>query len=176
MTLVAVERAFETTQQLGELQAKLRAAAWCFEAQRVRFRQTFFARDGRRMICIYEASDVESVRTTQRTAGLPVEHAWAATPIVDTAVEPPSGYVLAVVQRALPEGITIEQVQHLATDPTGCGKRLRLVHFGAFLALDLRRMVCAYYTPDLESVRVANRETGTPIEALWSGELFRAPG
>jgi hypothetical protein len=128
------------------------------------------------MICMYEAPDVESVRTTQRTAGLPVAHAWAATPVVDAVATAPSGFVLAVAQRALPTGVTLDHVRYLATDPTGCGQRLRIVHFGAFLALDCSRMVCMYYTPDLESVRVANRESGTPIEALWSGELIGARG
>ena len=77
-----------------------------------------------------------------------------------------------MAQRALPEGITLEMVQHLATDPSGCNRRLRLTHFGAFLALDCRRMCCVYYGPDLEWVRVANREADMPVEALWNAELI----
>jgi hypothetical protein len=81
---------------------------------------------------------------------------------------------LAVAQRALPDGMTLEEAQYRATDPRGCRARLRLHLFGAFLALDGRRMCCAYYTPDLESVRVANRESNLPIESLWAAELIHA--
>lgn len=176
MAVVLVERTFESPQSFAELQSKEEAAAWCMTAQHVRFLRSFFSADRRRMVCMYEAPDAESVRVTQRTAGLPVAHAWSATTIVDATVEPPKGYQLAVAQRALPEGVTVEHVQHLATDPSGCGRRLRLVHFGAFLALDHRRMCCMYYTPDLESVRSANRENATPIESLWRAEMIVAPG
>ena len=133
MPLVIVERSFDTPQTFAELQCKEARISWCLETHRVRFVRSLFARDGRRVVCVYEAPDVEAVRTIQRTADLPAEHIWPATPVIDAMVDAPSGYVLAVAQRALPEGITLEHVQHLATDPTAAVAK-RLVHVGAFLA------------------------------------------
>jgi hypothetical protein len=175
MALVVVERVFERAGDFDELRAREDAVSWCLATQRVRLLRAFLSLDKQHMVCVYEAPDAESVRTTQRAVGLPVSHAWTATTVVDQRVAAPAGFTLAVAQRALPEGVTLEHVQYQATDPLGCGKRMRLVHFSTFLSLDCSRMCCAYYSPDLESVRVANREAGVPIERLWSGELIQAP-
>jgi len=86
----------------------------------------------------------------------------------------PAGYSLVVAQRDLSgvEGLTKQAVQHLASDPLGCNKRLRLTHFGGYLSHDLSRMVCVYFAPDMESVRKANRDNGVPWEQLWRGEML----
>ena len=42
----------------------------------VRFLRSYFSTDGRRMLCLYEAPDVESVRFANRQAGLPFDLAW----------------------------------------------------------------------------------------------------
>ena len=175
MTIVIVERAFETDTTPQELQAKEDAVQWCFSAQRVKFLRSYCALDQRHMICMYDAPDAEAVRTAQRSAGLPVEHAWPATVITDAAFERPRGYSLVVAQRALPKGITREHIEHLATDPNGCNKRFRLQHLAAFLSSDCSRMFCAYHSPDLESIRIANRESGAPIERLWTASTFGPP-
>jgi hypothetical protein len=173
MALVVLEHVLDPTGH-GELPRRQAAASWRLAAPGVRSLRSFFALDGRHMVSLYDAPNTESVREVQRTAELAIERAWTATAVIDTEIEPPKGYPLVVAQRALPEGITLEQVQHLASDPTGCGRRMRLHQIGGFLALDCRRMCCVYYAPDLDSVRVANREAGIPIERLWSAELIRA--
>ena len=66
--------------------------------------------------------------------------------------------------------MTLERVSYQLTDPTGCGKRLGLMRVGAFLSLDGHRLCCVFYSPDLESVRVASRESGMPIERLWTAD------
>lgn len=175
MALVIVERAFEAARDFSELQALETAAAGCLATYRVRFLRTLFALDRRRMVCFYEAPDAESVRVTQKTAGLPVEHVWTATAMRDTDPAIPTGFSLVVAQRNNPDRFDIDGVRHALTDPTGCGGRLRLTHFGAFLALDGQRMICTYTSPDVESVRVASRETGTPLERAWAAELIRPP-
>jgi hypothetical protein len=176
MAHVVVERVFDNAGSFAELRAREDAVAWCLSTQRVRFLRAFLSLDKQHMVCVYDAPDAEAVRGTQRAAGLPVSHLWSATPVVDERVEaPPQGYSLVVAQRALPEGVTLEYVQYQASDPTGCGKRLRLLHFNTLLSLDCSRMCCMYYSPDLESVRVANREVGAPIERLWSAELIETP-
>jgi hypothetical protein len=171
MALVVFERTHEANAAEPHDQ---RCSAFCLTTHGVRLLRTFRAADQRHSVSLYEAPDAEAVRVTQRVAGRPDEHVWTATAVIDERIDPPPGYTLAVAQRALPDGVTLEHVQYLAGDPTGCGKRLRLRQIGAFLALDCRRMCCVYYTPDLESVRVGNREAGIPIERLWKAESIDA--
>lgn len=76
--LIVVERSFDAPGELDELQAREDRGAWCLEQYRVRFVRTYFARDRRRMICLYAAPDAESVRAAQRTIGMPVDLVWAS--------------------------------------------------------------------------------------------------
>jgi len=78
MERVIVERRFDGPQAFESLQAAEDAFAWCLEQHRVRFVRSYFSTDRKRMICEYEAPDAESVRATQRTAGLPFERIWTA--------------------------------------------------------------------------------------------------
>ncbi len=74
---VLVERRFDTPVVLDDIQALEDAAAGCLSSHRVRFACTFFSLDRRRMLCLYQAPDAESVRTAQRQAGMPLERVWA---------------------------------------------------------------------------------------------------
>jgi hypothetical protein len=174
MTLVLVERAFESPIDLAELRAREDRVAFCLKANRVKSLQSLVASDRRHMLCMYDAADAEAVRCTQRVAELSVEHVWPATVAVEHALPMPAGYSLVVVQRALPPGLTLEVIQQAARDANGCNDRLRVQHHAAYLSLDGRRMCCIYYSPDLESVRVSNREAGMPVERLWSAERIAA--
>ena len=78
---VLVRRRFAAPVALEEIQAREDAGAWCLEARQVKFVRTFFARDRRRMICLYHAPDAESVRQAQRQADMPVEDVWAFRPV-----------------------------------------------------------------------------------------------
>lgn len=74
---VFVERSFEAPVRLEDIQAIEDAGAWCLEAHDVRFARTFFSLDRKRMLCLYEAPDAESVRIAQHKAGMPVDAVWA---------------------------------------------------------------------------------------------------
>ena len=78
---VIVERSFDDAAVLDELQAVEDANAWCLETRNVKFARTFFSIDRRRMMCLYQAPDAESVRQAQRQAGMPFDEAWAFQPI-----------------------------------------------------------------------------------------------
>ena len=79
MALVIVERSFGEPVQSGEIQAMADRGAWCLEMYGVRFVRSFISIDRRRMICLYEAPDADSVREAQRKAGVPFERIWTAT-------------------------------------------------------------------------------------------------
>ena len=74
---VLVERSFEDRVELQDIQDIEDAGAWCLDTYNVRFLRTYFSTDRKRMICLYEAPDAESVRQAQREAGVPFNEAWA---------------------------------------------------------------------------------------------------
>jgi hypothetical protein len=74
---VIVERSFEEPVTLQEIQDIEDAGVACLDMRDVRFIQTFFSADQKRMICLYEAPDAESVRQAQREAGVPFNDVWA---------------------------------------------------------------------------------------------------
>ena len=74
---VVVARRFEEPTTVEAMQAIEDAGAWCLEQRQVTFLRTFFSIDRRRMLCLYQAPDAESVRQAQREAGMPVERVWA---------------------------------------------------------------------------------------------------
>ena len=84
-----VERSFEEPVSFEQIQALEDGAAWCLAEHRVTFVRTFLSADRRRMICVYTAPDAESVRASQRKAGLPFERVWPAT--VHEAPSQPAG-------------------------------------------------------------------------------------
>jgi hypothetical protein len=73
---VAVERSFDDPVALEDIQAIEDAGAHCLEMRNVTFMRTFFSADRKRMVCLYAAPDVESVREAQREAGMPFETIW----------------------------------------------------------------------------------------------------
>ena len=81
MALVIVERSFAEPVQFDDIQAIEDRGAACFETYGVRFVRSFFSTDRRRMICLYEARDADSVLEAQRKAGVPFERVWAASTI-----------------------------------------------------------------------------------------------
>jgi hypothetical protein len=172
MSLVLVEREFGEPQIIPDLQARQARVAWCFEAQRVRYARSYVAQDARYGICMYDAPDAEAVRVTQRTADVLVTRAWTAHVLLDEQVDAPAGYSRVVAQRAMPETTTLEYVKDLISDRKGCHSRLRIQLFGAYLSLDHRRMVCCYYSPDVESVRMSSRESAIPLERAWLADVL----
>ena len=78
---VLVQRSFEEPVTLEEIQAIEDEGGWCLEAHHVKFLRTYFSNDKKKMICLYQAPDAESVRLAQRQAQMPVEQVWAFTPI-----------------------------------------------------------------------------------------------
>lgn len=88
---VVVERSFEAPVRLEDIQAIEDAGDWCLRAHHVTFARTFFSLDRKRMLCLYEAPDAESVRLAQREAAMPVDAVWAFSRIAP--VGPSAGSV-----------------------------------------------------------------------------------
>jgi hypothetical protein len=74
---VLVERTFDEPVMFKQIQSVAESGAWCLEAHHVRYARTFFSADRKRMLCLYEAPDAESVRLAQREAAMPVDTVWS---------------------------------------------------------------------------------------------------
>ena len=68
---VLVYRDFDSPVELEQIQAIEDKGVWCLETHRVKFVRTFFSLDKKRMACLYQARDAESVRLAQRQANMP---------------------------------------------------------------------------------------------------------
>jgi hypothetical protein len=79
MERVVVERTFPEPVEFAEMTALGQKVGWCLEQNGIRFVRSYFSSDRRRMICIYEAPDAESVRRVNRQAKLPFDSVWTAS-------------------------------------------------------------------------------------------------
>ena len=169
MSTVVVERGFAEPVAFEDVQAIEDRGAGCLEAHGVRFVRSFFSRDRRRMVCLYDAPDAESVRLVQREAGLPFERAWAAWPLRHDGPEPEGDAV--VVERTLAEPLDEGAIRGAAARAAWCLREWGCRVVWSFLSRDGRRSICVFAAPDAESVRQVQRATGMPYEAAWPASV-----
>jgi hypothetical protein len=84
MEQVIVERTFAAPMEIAEIEEMKKKSEWCREKNQVRFIRAYFSPDRKRMICVYEAPDAESVRRYNRQAALPYDAIWTAVIIGGT--------------------------------------------------------------------------------------------
>jgi hypothetical protein len=82
--LAVVERSFAEPTTFEAIRDAA-ARSCCFNLHRVRPVRTHVAKDGRRVLCVFEAPDVEAVRYANTQAGLPYDAVWAAKAIMPDA-------------------------------------------------------------------------------------------
>ena len=63
--------------EMADIQAIEDEGAWCLEARNVKFVRTYFTTDRKRMVCLYNAPDAESVRQAQSQINMPMDRVWA---------------------------------------------------------------------------------------------------
>jgi hypothetical protein len=166
---IVVERSFDEQRPLDELQSAERRVAWCFEQKGVRVRRSFVSLDGCAMVCVYDARDAESVRETQRTAGLPFTRAWRALLMAHgDAVCAPAGRSTVIVERDPPPGMREEHLRALMSVSGPCFQTNGVELLTTYLAADSSRVICVFSAFDAEAVRRANREGGLPFTRAWT--------
>ncbi len=79
METIVVERTLAEPLDLATLREDREGIDACLRAYQVSLLHSYVAPDGRRMICVYQAPDAESVRQALRRVGvLPWDQAWKA--------------------------------------------------------------------------------------------------
>ena len=169
MAVVIVERDFAEPETFEAVNARGDRGTWCYELYGIRFAGAYFAADGRRMICTYEAPDAESVRMAQRRVDLPVSRVWSATfdRAVESAVTDTAGTDV-IVERSFETPADIDALQAREDAGRWCLDLHRVRFRHSYLALDRKRMLCLYHAPDAESVRIAQRQIDMPVDDIWS--------
>jgi hypothetical protein len=169
MSIVVVERSFPEPVRFDDLQAIEDRGAWCLAAHGVRFLRSYFSRDRRRMVCLYEAPDAESVRLAQQKATLPFDAAWTARSLRHAAAEAESDAI--VVERSFPEPLDEAAIREAAAQGSWCLEQYGCRIVWSYLSLDGRKAACVFGGPDAESVRQSQRRAGMPFDRAWSATL-----
>lgn len=151
--------AFEDVQALED------RGAWCLDAHGVSFLRTYFSRDRRRLVCLYEAPDAESVRLVQEKAGLPFDKVWGSRVVRHPADEPKGDAV--VLERTLPQPVDEATIRDAAARGAWCLEQHTCRIVWSYLSGDGRRCLCVFAAPDAESVRQTQRQIGMPYETAW---------
>jgi hypothetical protein len=79
MSVIVVERTFESPPSDADLKAVADRQALCLDIYGVTWTKSILSSDRKRMVCEYLAADTESVRKVQREAQAPFVHIWAGT-------------------------------------------------------------------------------------------------
>jgi hypothetical protein len=171
MTLVIVERSFEQACDIESLQAQENGGAWCLDLHRVRFVRTYVSRDNKRMVCIYDAPDAESVRLAQGTIAMPVDRVWAAA-CCDGETEEAT----IVVERSFERPFTTAHLPAARERSAWCFDMHRVQLSRSYISGDGHSVVCTYRAPDVETVRAANRKAELPFDSIWGCSVHYPPG
>ncbi len=179
MAIVIIERVFQepvTGAQLLDVDQRNR---WCLQTHRVGPKGHVLSRDGRRVVCVFEAPDAESLRIVSRKIGVPPpDRIWSATahgPLPDLRDAlcrfGGSDRSLVVVERSFAEPVSFDDLQSIEDRGAWCLSLNHVEHLMSWAAADRRRMICLFAALDAEAVGRTNRRLGLPFERVWSAEL-----
>ena len=164
MTPVILERQFTYALDPGGFMQIVNDSVDCLPLYRVTWHESLLAADGSRLVCRFDAPDTEAVRIVGRRPDVESAVAWGGT-VHDTERE---GLANVVVERSFAEPVTVEALQAIEDAAAGCMELHRVTFLRTFFSLDCRRMLCLYQAPDAESVRLAQRQAGMPLERVWA--------
>lgn len=136
---------------------------------RISWQESLLSTDGQRSICRFHCADAESLRVALRQVGANVHAIWPGT-IHVSPVATPTAQMEAnvIVTRRFSGPVTLESVQAIEDAGAWCLDAHKVHFLRTFFARDRTRMICLYHAPDAESVRLAQRQAGMPVDEVWS--------
>jgi hypothetical protein len=139
----------------------------CFRLHRVDWRMSLLALNGQQMVCWFQAPDAESARIALRKIAADTRRLWSGT-VHDGPTDPDIANANVLVERSFATPVTVNEIQALEDAGAGCLQSYQVNFLRTFASLDGRRMLCLYQAPDAESVRLAQRRAGLPVDRVWS--------
>jgi hypothetical protein len=174
MREIVVERHWEVALTEEDVQRIFNEAVDCLNIHRVDWNGSLLSSDGGELFCHYTAPDAESVRMAMHQAGHQRGLVWAGS-VYDAPglTEDDLARANVLVSRKFDQPVAIETIQALEEAGASCLEIHRVKWIRTYFSADRRRMVCLYQAPDAESVRLAQREAGMPVERVWAFRQFR---
>jgi hypothetical protein len=175
MTIVVLEREWETPLGDADFDALVNSVGGCLGLYRIDWLGSLLSADARRLLCQFRGPDTESVRMALRQGGADVRNLWSCTVhdaphVTETDVQ--SANVL--VRRTFDEPVALEDIQAQEDRNIGCLEAHRVHFMRTFFSVDRRRMACLYHAPDAESVRIAQMQADMPVDTVWAVTRFAA--
>jgi hypothetical protein len=169
MTQVIVERHWDSGLSDADMQEMMASCGGCLALHRCDWRGSLLSLDGHELLCHFSAPDVESVRIALQQAGAQCGSVWPGT-IHEAPGLGGTGMAGAnvLVSRQFPAAVALQDIQAIEDAGQVCLDNHRVRFVRTYFATDRRRMVCLYRAPDAESVRIAQREAGMPVERIWA--------
>ncbi|MCC5884123.1 MAG: DUF4242 domain-containing protein [Halomonas sp.] len=166
---VVLERRFPRPLEAELVRTLTLEAQPCFDLHRIQWQESLLARDGHRLICHFQAPDVESARIGLRQAGADVTSLWGSTVHAVPGLKSSEWAIANVlVERHFAAPVTFEAIQALENAGAACLSNHRVRFLLSHFSLDRQRMHCLYHAPDAESVRLAQHQAGMPVSRLWA--------
>lgn len=174
MTDIFVERHWDPPITAADIQKMVETGGGCLAAHRCDWHGSLLSADGKELFCHFTAPDAESVRMALHEAGSPRGSAWAGTihdapDLTDAALAQAN----VLVSRRFETPVEFAEIQALEVAGAGCLETHRVRFVRTFFSRDRKRMLCLYRAPDAESVRIAQREAGMPVERVRAVRQFR---
>lgn len=172
MTEVLCERHWEQPLTEADITRMIERGSGCLGLHRVKWNRSLLATDGREQLCHFSSADAESVRLALQTLGAPRGNVWACT-VRDAPGLTPDELALAnVLVSSRFEALVVGEALMPEGEGAACLRTHRVRCVRTYLATDRRRMVSLWRAPDAESVRIALREAGAPVERVWAFRQF----
>jgi hypothetical protein len=172
-TYVFLERRFSPPLEPADVLALAAGAAGCFGMHRVNWRHSLLSSDGSRMLCSFDAPDMESARIAMRQSDVDTTNFWRGNIQNAPNVGPQDmRQANVLVERSFDAAVELSQIQDLEDAGLRCLEIRRVRFLRTFFSFDRKRMICLYAAPDAESVRQAQVEAGVPFDEAWAFQLI----
>jgi hypothetical protein len=168
MTDVFLERDFDSPVSVADLLSQFASARTCLDLHRISWKASLLSTDGQRSVCHFNATDAESLTIAMRQAGATVGSIWPGTVHLaagDASAAQATANV--IVSRRFEEPVTLDSVQAIEDAGAWCLEAHNVRFLRTFFSRNRMRMLCLYCAPDAESVRLAQRQAGMPVERVW---------
>lgn len=176
MIEIFLERTFDPAVGISEILDMWNSGKGCFGLHRVDWQVSLLSADGRKMVCRFSGPDAESVRVALRQLDADIGALWPGTAHDAPGLTPAElDAANVLVTRVFDEPVTLEEIQSIEDAGAWCLETHNVKFVRTFFSVDRRRMVCLYRAPDTESVRLAQRQAGMPVDRVWGFKPIR-PG